>query len=420
MQAVYYDPMFYLCSAEMPFTIRIEVTFRTPIDPDALSEAANAAVRRYPYFAVQVVSEDGELHCAPNPRPLIVYPGPEVRPLGSEAVNRHLLAFGYEGKLLCLYASHVITDGAGLFPYIKTMLYEYLSRVCPEKPDPAGLPMVDSPFFPDELGNPFPEAKMAAASPLYLAPQSDFFRLRDGGYVTDSRRTVYRFRVRESEVMAYNLDHDGSPCALFSSLMAKAIWALHPENEKEIVSAVSFNLRPGLGNGYSWRMLCSSIPLRYPARLRDAETVKLCTCSRGMVTLLSQPENVLYYAQQTRERMEALLRLPGVAAKRAALSPAALQDSVENTFSVSYVGKMGLGSLEPHLESIYNLTDGSTYQTAFIEISSVGGWFDVAFLQGFSSDVYYRAFLRELNACGLDYIEEASSPLGTPEIELPE
>ena len=420
MSAAYYDPMFYLCSAEMPFTIRIEVTFKQPVDPDALREAANAAVRRYPYFAVQVVSEGGELVCRPNLRPLAVYPGPEVRPLGSEGVGRHLLAFSYEGSLMCLFASHVIADGAGLFPYIKTLLYEYLARVLPAAPDPAGLPMVDSPFFPDELGNPFPEAKMAAAAPLYLPPKRDFFRLRDGGFVTDAQRTVYRFRVKESEVMAYNQDHDGSPCALVSSLMAKAIWELHPENEKDIVSAVSFNLRPGLGNGHSWRMLCSYLPLRYPARLRDAPPVKLCTCSRGMVTLMSQPENVLVYAQKTRERMEALLQIPGVAAKRAALAPAALRDSTENTFSVSYVGKMGLGSLEQHLDSIYNLTDGSTYQAAFIEISSVGGWFDIAFLQGFSSDVYVRAFLRQLTACGLSYIEGSVTPLGTPAMELPE
>lgn len=420
MSAAYYDPMFYLCSAEMPFTIRIEVTFREPVDPAALSEAANAAVRRYPYFAVQVVSEGGELVCKPNPRPLTVCIGSDAPTLGSEAVNRHLLAFGCEGRLLCICTSHVITDGAGFFPYIKTLLYEYLRRVCPVPPDSAGLPMADSPFFPDELGNPFPEAEMAAAKPLCLAPQRDFFRLRDGGYVTDSRRTVYRFRVSESAVMAYNLDHDGSPCALFSALMVKAIRALHPENEKDVVSAVSFNLRPGLGNAHSWRMLCSYIPIRYPRRLWDAPVERLCTCSRGTVTLLSQPENVLYYAQQTRRRMEALLRLPGVAAKKAALAPEALRDSTENTFSVSYVGKMGLGSLEAHLESVYNLTDGSTHQTAFIEISSVGGWFDVAFIQGFSCDVYYRAFLRELRACGLEPIEAASSPLGTPEIALPE
>ena len=97
----------------------------------------------------------------------------------------------------------------------------------------------------------------------------------------------------------------------------------------------------------------------------------------------------------------------------------ALEDSTAYTFSVSYVGDVGFGSLEPYINNTYNYTDGSTWRSVFVEIALINGCFDLAFQQGFSSDVYYRAFLRQLEQCGLHYIEEAPVPLDTPKIELP-
>ena len=65
------------------------------------------------------------------------------------------------------------------------------------------------------------------------------------------------------------------------------------------------------------------------------------------------------------------------------------------------------------------LTDGSTYKTLFIEIASVNGFFDIAFIQGFSTDVYYKAFLDELKNSGIFYKEIRETPLNTPKIKLP-
>lgn len=418
--AAYYDPMFYISSDKMPFTIRIEIRLKDrPADGEALSRALNTAAPRYPYFAVRVEAQGDDLVAVPNSLPLVAYPGPAVHPLGGDEVNGHLVAASYLGNTLYFYASHVITDGAGFFPFVKTVLYYYLCETTGTELDPTGIRLVSEPFYDDELGNPYPEAKMAAAEPFSTPRKADIFRLSDAGLVTDDEPTVFRFRIAEKELMQFNYDHDGSPCALLSSLMAKAIWATHPEAAQDIVSAVSFNLRPGLGNRHSYRMLCSALNLVYPAAIRDWEIARLCTATRGMITLQSQPENVLYYARGLRERMEQFLTVPGIAKKKRTLGDEALRDCTDNTFSVSYVGKLGLGSLEPYIESIYNLTDGSTYRTVFIEISAAGGFFDISFLQGFSSDVYYRALLRELDRYGLHYTEEEKTPMGTPKMVLP-
>lgn len=416
----YYDPMFCLTSEKMPFSICVRVTLKERVKTEALAEALEKAIPRYPYFAVRVVREKNEYITVPNPLPIVIYEGDEPLPFGGKELNYHLFALSVSGATLCFHMSHVLTDGCGFFPFIKTILYYYFCASHHTVLDPAGIRLADAPFEEDELGNPFPEAAMAKAKALYEPPEKPYFRLTDGGYVTDRNATVYRLRISEAEMMRFSFDHDGSPCAFISALLAAAIRDVHPEEERDIVSAISLNMRPALGNRGSYRMLCSSLPIRYPVRLRGASMQKLCTCTRGMITLQSQKENVLAMAQKRRERMEKLLEIDDLARKKEILSKEALADSIANTFSISYVGQMGLGAMEPFIDSIYSLTDGSLYQTVFIEVSAVNGWFDIAFQQGFSSDVYYRAFLARLEACDLYFLEEPPIPFGTAQILLPE
>ena len=419
MKAKYYDPLFYISSEKMPFTIRIEVGLKEDVSEEPLRYAVGMAMKRYPYFSMRIEEIDGEYLAGHNDKPVVVYRGPEVYSLGSEKVNGHLLALSYFEKKILFYASHVITDGGGFIPFVKTVLYYYFCERYQLELDSAGINLAEDAFFDDELGDPYPIERMKTAKPLYEKTLPDFFRLRDGGYVRDHDATVFRFTMSENEVMKFNYDNDGSPCSLISVLMAKAIWALHPEEKKDIVSAVSFNLRPGLGNRHNYRMLCSTIMLDYPNRMRSADVTRMCTCSRGMTMLQSQPENVIYYAARRKEMVEKMLAVPGIEEKKRLCGLIALNDSVNNTFSVSYVGRISFGSAEPYMDSMYNLTDGSTYETVFIEVAAINGNFHVAFIQGFSSDVYYKSFLEQLSLCGLSYKEGEVTRLNTPGMMLP-
>lgn len=415
----YYDPMFYLCSENMPFGIRIEVTLKYIIDGNILEYAVNTAIKRYPYFSVRTAISDGDLVTVPNDLPIKVFKGSLPYPLGSPEVNHHVTAFSYTENQINFYITHVITDGSGFVPFIKTVLYYYLCKFLNTDLPHAGIRLVDDPLLEGETENPYPEQKMQTAVPFYTVPQKEFFRLTDGGYVADNMQTSYNFRAKESDVMKFSHENDGSPCALFSTVMAKAIRDVHPNETKDLVSAISFNLRSGLGSQNNYRMLCNAIMVRYPKRLNDSAVRNICTCTRGSIMLQSQPENVLYYAKRKKEQLEAVLKLPDVRAKKAMLSKIALADSVNNTFSVSYVGRIDYGSLQEHVESVRNYTDGSTYKTLFIEISSFNGWFYVTVLQGFSCDVYYRALLKQLKQNDIAYIEDGCVPMDTPKIVLP-
>lgn len=415
----YYDPMFYLCSDKMPFSIRIEVKLKYEIDGSALEYAVNTAIKRYPYFAVKIIESDGELITEKNELPVKVFKGKLNYPLGSKDVNYHIVAVSYIDNKINFYISHVITDGAGFTPFLKSVLYYYLCKYLKAELIQGDIRLSGDKLLEGEVENPYPEKEMANALPFYTVPQKEYLRLVDCGYITDEVSTSYNFRAKESDIMKFSHENDASPCTLFSSIMAKAIWDVHPNETKDIVSAISFNLRPGLKSLNNYRMLCNAIMVRYPKRLNNIEVRKICTCTRGAVMAQSQPENVLFYAESQRKKLQKLLELPDVKSKSDILSKVALEDSVNNTFSVSYVGRIDYGSLKEHIESVRNYTDGSTYKTIFIEISSFNGWFCISMQQGFSNDVYYKALLKQLKQNNIEFVEEGSVPIDTPTIVLP-
>lgn len=415
----YYDPMFYICSKEMPFCIRIEVSLKYDINPNILEKAVNTAIKRYPYFAIKLAEKDGNIITLPNDLPIVVYKDEKVLPMGCKELNFHLLALSYIDKKINFYTTHVITDGCGFVPFTKSVLYYYLCEYLGKKLPSEGIRLSDEPLLDGEIGNPYPEDLMKNAIPFYVVPKKEYFRLTDGGYVTDDVRISYNFRAKESDVMKFSHENDASPCAFFSAIMSKAIRDVHPREDKDIVSAVSFNMRGGLQNLNSHHMLCNALFVRYPKQLNDSIVRKICTCTRGSIMAQSQNENSLFYAQQKREMLERILELPDVKSKRDVLSKIALDDSVDNTFSVSYVGRIDYGALQEHIDCVRNFTDGSTYKTAFIEISSFNGWFYVTLQQGFSSDIYYSALIKQLKENDIEFIEDGRALMNTPDIILP-
>ena len=419
MSQKFYDPMFYLCSDKMPFTIRIEISLTEKVDIALMTRAANTAIKRFPYFRMTLVRKGNELVVEPNDKPIVVYEGNDYIPINDERINGHLVAIAVDDKTVHFMTTHVITDGCGFIPFMKSVLYYYYCYVTGETLDPTGIYLADEPLYDDEIANPFPEDKMANAEPMYTDNGKPYLKYAELNNDIDNKPTIFRFRIKESDVVRFSHDNDASPCALFSALMSQAVMDVHPDNEKDIISAVSFNYRGALGNKHNYRMLCNALRLRYPKRTADYDITRLCTCTRGMISLQSQPENALYYAQNMKEGLERVIALPDVESKQKALMDKALYDSVDTTFSISYVGRISFGSVEKYITSMRNYTDGSTYESSFIEMSAINGWVFINFFQSFSNDVYYKALLNRLKLNNIEYIEEASGELILPSITLP-
>lgn len=79
---------------KIAYTVRIKVTLREPVDSTMLNQAAQEAIRRFPYFAVSPGLDEGEnIVLRPNANPIAVLPEENARlVLGSETSVCHHLA----------------------------------------------------------------------------------------------------------------------------------------------------------------------------------------------------------------------------------------------------------------------------------------------------------------------------------------
>ena len=218
--------MFYGASRDFANAFSVRVTLKNPIEPEPLRRALDRAMERYPYFAVRLAVQGGALVLEDNPLPVTIVKGPEPARLNTAASNYHLVGVSYERTSVIFGAFHALTDGAGAFPWIKTVLYYYLCETEGRTLDPAGVRLAGEEIPEGELEDPFQTEIPELEEPV--APKwSGAFRIADHAPVGKQR--CWHIRIGETSFMKYTRTQDGSPATITSAFMAKALHTLCPD-----------------------------------------------------------------------------------------------------------------------------------------------------------------------------------------------
>ena len=135
----FYEPLLNLSDPEHHNTMGAILSLRDPVDGDILRYSVEAMRARFPYFYIKAANRGDGLVTVQNDLPMTVRNTWEPIRLHSEASNYHLAAWKYEGRRLAFEIHHALTDGSGVLPYIKSIMYLYLSRMTGQTFDPAGF-----------------------------------------------------------------------------------------------------------------------------------------------------------------------------------------------------------------------------------------------------------------------------------------
>ena len=389
----FYEPLLDFSVPEHQSTLGIILSLRDPVDGEILRCAVEEMRVRFPYFYVKAVRKGNDLATVPNDLPMTVRNTWEPIRLHTEASNYHLAAWKYEGRRLAFEIHHALTDGSGVLPYIKSIMFLYLSKVTGQTFDPAGFRLPGDVIPESETGNPFNERDIDnTEAPLYQKkPISDFFRLID---TANTDKTVFYMKLSEAQIMQYCRDYDGSTNVIVSVFLAKAARRWDPECEKTVTVSVCVDRKAMLGNYNNYRMFTGEAILDFP-KVRDMEDLtKTCTIARGQLMLQAQPENTLWEMKQMKRRM-----------------PPPSPDIPQASICVSYVSGRSFGPLDPYIEELYVVTSLSKITDILCEITCINHSFFLAFMQPFSPGKYFRYFLDELEAAGISYECLGSEPL---------
>ena len=143
----------------------------------------------------------------------MISPGGRAVTLGTEGSRFHLFAFAYDGCRLYADTSHFLTDGNGKFPFLRSVLYEYLTSLHPGGAFDAEAAALPGNAGPEAGSDPYPEEPLPEAPIGKLTRPAEVFILPDmpRGYEQKSAWTSFVFRIRQKELMAYASGVDGSP-----------------------------------------------------------------------------------------------------------------------------------------------------------------------------------------------------------------
>ena len=284
MPLQYYDPMLYASTSANPNVMSVTVTLTEPVEGELLREAVEQCRVRFPYFYIRPRVEGNELIPVPNPLPVIVRGTWAPTLLCSRETNYHLMAFKYEGNRLAVEMVHSISDGAGLLPYLKSVLYVYLSQKCQTQYDPTGFRLPGQAIPDTEIGDPFPGIDVdSVEAPFYQKPPvADFYQLSNRHPVGRDHWQVYFLKLPEDQVIRYCRDNDGSPNVLISALLARAIRQADPDDERTITAGVAIDHKAMLGNSDKYRLFANIASVDFPKERSGDDILK---ASAGLLIL---------------------------------------------------------------------------------------------------------------------------------------
>ncbi len=375
--------LLYEYMEKIPLTVRIKVQLDEKIDADKLTEAACEAIGRYPYFSVQVGLDEGQNYTLQqNTEPIAVLPEKDERlVLGSDTVNGHLFAITYRDDCIWFNFSHALCGSPGGLFWIKTTLYQYMTKKYGHLTPPADIKLVGSPVTEGELF--FPDAeKLPKNEPVYRYDGGDsnltlvrFLKYLLNPFAKDNY--YYQIEIPTSELMEFAAKIDGTPNTILAAIMVKVVSRMVKEKKNTHLSArIAADYRADIGAKLSYRDFVRFIHVKYDWSMKDESIEKLSMCARGAVNKQKQPELSYERFAKLDEVHKGIDAQPDLKSKKKYASKnSAFRSDPRDNCTVSYVGKVDWGDMEQHIRNVYTITDGDL----MLEVNALQDHFCITF-----------------------------------------
>ena len=407
----------YNSTRRNPNVIRIGIRLKMDVDPEALRYAVDRCAERYPYLCIELKQRDGDWVLASNSRPVVISDSRDGVALGSDKANRHLIAFSYNDAWINFDISHALTDGAGAYEVVRTLLYYYCSLRYDVSLSTEGIRLPGDEISPDEWEDPL--LRLTDVKPRVPAEIGPALCLsEESGIEISEHHRAWDIAIDEKEFMRFNSENDGSPGTMTALFLSRAIEKIHPACTKDIRLLLAVNMRPALRAPLARQTLVGGVMLDYKPVMRKWPLEKQTTAYRGMVFVQTMEDRVLAEAAGQKALSETILSLDTDRERRElAINASAAADSIL-TAGVSYVGRARFGDAERFVRD-FRLHTNSIGRTPLIEISAVNGRFILSFIQPFEDDRYINSFLEELDDNYVAYSMLDAGRVRLPGVELP-
>lgn len=412
---------FYGASQQSSMSYRILLRFCDPIEETILRKALDLTVRRYPYYNFCCVSDGREYWLTSNDRPVDLYHTSEPLLLGGEAVNRYLWAVSYYGDTLWLNFFHGLGDGSAAMQMLRTLAYYYCRDRYDTQLSSDGVRVGEVVPF-SEWEDPY-DAMMKRRAKGVETPETKGNTPPPFNLFQDSRLHVtapvnHKLRIRQSDLMQYCREHDGTPGVVTALLLSRAIDAVNPGNTQPIVTGLAINLRPALEAPDYMGSPVGIACLSYDETIKEKPFTTQATGYRGRLILASDPDRLRLGTEKSCGLYAMIDSLPTVTMKKDTMQKVLGTMLGMASFSVSYMGPAQLGAVEQYVKEVRGLNEVGS-NAILVEIMSANGCFYLDFTQQWKEEIYFDAFCQQLSLQGIPYTLDGIEEHKVPSIELP-
>ena len=391
---------------------------------DALRRAVNTAIKRYPYFAVEVtLGDDGGYDLIPNSREVVVLPTSSKLPrLGSDEVNRHLLFVDAEGRDIYFNISHSMCGGRGLMPWVMTNVYQYVVEKYHVTPDAPGIRKPDSSLLPGEAEEPDMDILLEEAPIYHYKSKKPVILILDylNGMLNPFKRNAnyYQFTFEQKDILSFAKGNDASVASFFLVAVARAMDKLLPERHHVIGGEIAHNPASDIEMPNTHCDILSHVHIDYERNYLKKDMEKLGTLTRSQIILQTDPSVSSDQLRQLFSFYEELDQISGLKKKRAYYAkhnPRTGRNAEHGTFIVNYTGRMDWGEVADYVESYVLIVEGHV----LLEVTSMSDKIFVSFMQLIKETKYVQAFGEVLKELGIPYQVEGPFPKNMTKHKLP-
>lgn len=375
---------------------RLTAILTENIDPNALWQAAEITIKRFPTMAVKLRKGLFWVYFHENNNPLVVqeestYPCAPI--MGGKENNEYLFKIMYFGRRITLECFHALTDGMGAMEFLKSLVYQYLLLIGKEVQDEGMILLPQSAPEQEEEDGCLRYYKKHVKKSKFETRKARAIR---GTVLEDRRMNVIHGVIPALRLGDYARQHGTTITGYLTAVFAQAISLSDSQRNQSnhpIQICIPINLR-GMFPSKTLRNFVSQISVSLPAasgQVFDELLESVTTQMKISITKENLSGKIATYVGY--EKMLAVGVLPWFI-KKAAINFVTKRANRATTALLTNLGNIKLPkSMERYIDMIEVVP--SPKKEAFINcgVCSVGGKLNIAFASNIAETDVIKRFL---------------------------
>ncbi|WP_026528171.1 hypothetical protein [Butyrivibrio sp. VCD2006] len=341
--------------------------------------------------------------------------------LGSAKTGGHLYVITYRGNCVWFNFSHSPSGAPGALFWVKTTLYQYLTKKYGPIKAPADIKLPGTPVSQKETDLP-DASKLPDDEPLkrYDGQSTKIGLGRFLAYLLNpfvKDNYYYEITIPSDSFMEYAKKVDGSPNTVFAAFLYKAIAGYFPsKGDDQLSGRIADDYRNDIGAQESYRDFTRLLHVKFTRSMENDSIEKLIRIARGAVILQMQPELSCERFRQIEEIHRGIDAQPDLKSKKKyAASHSLFRSDARDVFNVSYAGQTDWGQMTDYIDEVHSITDGDF----MLEVNALPDKFCLTFQLINRDRKPLDLFCKVIDEEGLPYTVSEMKTRYLPDIELP-